>query len=709
MPKAIVRKTRSEKVNGATVMNKWLLVGSLSFALLSAAQSVLCAGNQTVPISRTKPDGTPNRAAWMAEGRFGLMTHYLPTPPPGSKAERQAWLDRTVDAFDLAAYMRRFDETGADWLAFTIIQNNGAFLSPNPVIPPQAELLMSRRDLMMELAQQLHQRGKGLIIYMPSDIETSISSRSGVKPEDYGAWYRSLVRAYSEKFGKLLHGWWFDSCVALPNERWQEWLAACRAGNPDSAVAFSGAEFCTGGPIEPRCPIEDYHAGEIHILDGGRIRRDFLIPGARFTIDPDGVMRKEGDSEPLRYHMPTGQFIGNVQWHCLLPLDLTFNPAIPSRLCRYSDTELFGFVDAVKSVGGAITINVPIDFTNGRIPDDSHAQLVRLRGHLDKWRKLAPTPAPGADAPPEKAVGSFKGVETSQVDDRLGEMIAIPAGRFLMGNNGHEGFGAPEEFPQHSVDLPEYQIGKYEVTRGQYRRFIEAGGYEDPRHWSADGWKWKETNDLIYAWLNGKFNRASRPDPQEKRRAPERWADEQEWTGHGLGHPRFTQTDHHPVVGVTFYEAEAYCKWAGGRLPTEAEWEKAARWDEKHQRAYVWPWGDAWDPERCNNPEDHNPAGGGYGVNQSAPVGSYPKGASPYGCMDMVGNAWEWIASRSKSHPGNPAPYDHGDAYRLVKGGCWDDGPSASTRCSARTWYLPLNSSGTGPGDSDYIGFRVAR
>ena len=113
---------------------------------------------------------------------------------------------------------------------------------------------MSRRDLMLELAQQLQQRGKRLIIYMPSDIETSISSRSGVKPEDYGTWYRSLVRAYSEKFGKLHHGWWFDSCVPLPNERWEEWLAACRAGNPDSAVAFSGAEFCTGGPIEPRAP-----------------------------------------------------------------------------------------------------------------------------------------------------------------------------------------------------------------------------------------------------------------------------------------------------------------------------------------------------------------------------------------------------------------------------------------------------------------------
>ena len=89
-------------------------------------------------------------------------------------------------------------------------------------------------------------------------------------------------------------------------------------------------------------------------------------------------MQKEGNNEPPRYHMPTSQFIGNVQWHCLLPLDLTFNPAIPNRLCRYSDAELFGFVKAVKSVGGAITINVPLDIANGRIAEDSHAQLVRL-------------------------------------------------------------------------------------------------------------------------------------------------------------------------------------------------------------------------------------------------------------------------------------------------------------------------------------------
>jgi formylglycine-generating enzyme required for sulfatase activity len=323
--------------------------------------------------------------------------------------------------------------------------------------------------------------------------------------------------------------------------------------------------------------------------------------------------------------------------------------------------------------------------------------------------EMAPAAPPEAtEAPPQKGIMDSNQTAAINADDRLGEMITIPAGSFLMGNNGHEGFGGPEEFPPHRVYLPAYQIGKYEVTRGQYRRFMEAGGYEDPRYWSPDGWKWKESNDLVYAGMYGKFTRVLRPDNARKRREPEHWAAEQEWIGHGHDHPRFTQTDNHPVVGVTYYEAQAYCQWAGGRLPTEAEWEKAARWDDKQQQARTWPWGDTWDPEKCNNPEDHNPAGGGYRVNQSAPVGSYPAGASPYGCLDMAGNAWEWVADRSKSHPGNPEPFDHTDVYRLVKGGCWDDGPSG-VRCSSRIWYLPPSSSGTGPGDSDYIGFRVAR
>ena len=177
---------------------------------------------------------------------------------------------------------------------------------------------------------------------------------------------------------------------------------------------------------------------------------------------------------------------------------------------------------------------------------------------------------------------------TSDHESRLGVLITIPAGPFLMGNNGKEPFSAAAELPQHEVDVAAFQIGKYEVTRGEYRRFIKGGGYDNSSYWSDDGWAWKQ-----------KVNRTE----------PAQWAAEQSWVGHGYGPHQFTQTDKHPVVGVTYFEAEAYCKWAGGRLPTEAEWEKAARWTGTN--ANVFPWGDEWDPEKCNHLKDSNPAGGG--------------------------------------------------------------------------------------------------
>lgn len=286
------------------------------------------------------------------------------------------------------------------------------------------------------------------------------------------------------------------------------------------------------------------------------------------------------------------------------------------------------------------------------------------------------------------------------IDQYPGEMITIPAGEFIMGNNK----GSWEEQPEHSVYLQTYQIGKYEVTRGEFRKFMEAGGYDDPKYWSPEGWAWKEGNTIVYAGMYGSVSYEKNPAKEGKRNAPQYWEAEQEWKGHGYGHPRFVQTDKHPVIGVTYYEAEAYCRWAGGRLPTEAEYEKAARWTGSH--SYLYPYGDKWDPEKSNNPGDENPAGGGYRVNQSAPVGSYPAGASPYGCMDMIGNAYEWCADWAKSYPGCSKPFDYTGKYHMVKGGCWDD-PEIS--CAYRSWYLPPGSSGTGPGDSDYIGFRMAR
>ena len=226
------------------------------------------------------------------------------------------------------------------------------------------------------------------------------------------------------------------------------------------------------------------------------------------------------------------------------------------------------------------------------------------------------------------------------------QMIYIPAGEFLMGNNGHEPYSYPDELPQHKVYLTGYWIGKFEVTRGQYKKFIEAGGYDNQAYWSPEGWIWKSS-----------------------RKEPGMWVEKSLWDS-----PEFTQTDDHPVVGVSYYEAEAFCKWAGFDLPTEAQWEKAARWDGKHAR--VFPWGDEWDAQKCNNWNDDL-----YKGYQSAPVGSYPSGASPYGCMDMGGNLWEWCRDW----------YDPDYYSKKPKGG-WVDpqGPASGGRCRVMrggSWY----------------------
>jgi formylglycine-generating enzyme required for sulfatase activity len=237
-----------------------------------------------------------------------------------------------------------------------------------------------------------------------------------------------------------------------------------------------------------------------------------------------------------------------------------------------------------------------------------------------------------------------------------GEMIFVPAGPFLMGNSGSEGECGSSEMPQRSVDLPGYWIGKYEVTRGEYQQFMDAGGYSNPEYWSSAGWSWKGS-----------------------RTEPNRWAATQVWYA-----PSFTQTANHPALVVTYYEAEAFCKWAGVYLPTEAQWEKAARWTGSHSNVY--PWGNTWDAEKCNNFSDHNEAGGGYERFATAPVGSYRSGASPYGCHDMAGNVWEGCRDWYKSYPGRARPFDHTNKYRVLRGGSWYSVGSGygAVRCAYR-------------------------
>jgi formylglycine-generating enzyme required for sulfatase activity len=240
-----------------------------------------------------------------------------------------------------------------------------------------------------------------------------------------------------------------------------------------------------------------------------------------------------------------------------------------------------------------------------------------------------------------------------------GEMIYIPPGYFQMGATIYTYDPTPSEWPQHYVHLDGYWIGKYEVTRGQYRKFIAAGGYNNPAYWSADGWYYRNLyNTNQPAW----------------------------WDESWLWDKSQFQTDNHPVVGVSWYEAEAYCNWAGLRLPTEAEWEKAAHWNPSRNCATVYPWGDDWDTSKCNWWLDSL-----YPNNYTAPVGSYPAGASYYGCLDMAGNVWEWVndwmgPAYYREFPSggwvNPTgPPSNPMKTKVLKGGSWWQDCPGTYRC----------------------------
>ncbi len=216
------------------------------------------------------------------------------------------------------------------------------------------------------------------------------------------------------------------------------------------------------------------------------------------------------------------------------------------------------------------------------------------------------------------------------------EMVWVPAGEFLMGSTDDE--GVRDERPQRKVYLDGYWMYKTEVTVAQYRKFCEATNREMPE---APEWGWKED---------------------------------------------------HPVVNVSWQDAADYARWAGASLPTEAQWEKAARGTDGR----VFPWGNEWDAGACANSVS-------WSLKGTKPVGSCPAGASPYGCVDMAGNAWEWCADwYDEAYYGNEAPSRNppgpaSGGYRVLRGGSWYDVSYGSFRCAYRYYCLPdyrYNNSG---------------
>jgi iron(II)-dependent oxidoreductase len=251
----------------------------------------------------------------------------------------------------------------------------------------------------------------------------------------------------------------------------------------------------------------------------------------------------------------------------------------------------------------------------------------------------------------------------------------VPAGPFTMGTSA-EPWALDNERPAHTADLPAFLIDRAPVTNGQYQEFVDAGGYANPRWWSTEGWAHRMRAGLF---------------------GPMHWHGDGTYTRFGRREPLVPDE---PVVHVCWYEAEAYAAWAGKRLPTEAEWEKAARFDPATGRSRRYPWGDE-DPE-----ERH--ANLGQRHLSPAPVGAYPAGASPAGVHQLIGDVWEWTSSDFAGYPGFAAfPYDEyskvffGPEYKVLRGGSFGTDRSAC-RGTFRNWDYPIRR-------QIFSGFRCAR
>jgi len=250
-------------------------------------------------------------------------------------------------------------------------------------------------------------------------------------------------------------------------------------------------------------------------------------------------------------------------------------------------------------------------------------------------------------------------------------MALVPAGDFWMGSGEADPAAEQDELPQRLVHVDAFYIDRTPVTHLHFERFVRETGYvtQAERRGSPRTWR----NPTGRGWSYGKG---------------------------GSGRPQ--NLDSHPVVCVSWEDAQAYCMWAGKRLPSEAEWEKAARGRD----ARLYPWGNFWDAERANNRDVTREELLGrmariFANRGTLAVGCFPNGTSPYGILDMAGNECEWVQDAWRPYPGGPPPSEPAsERHRVIRGGSWwDSDPAAALRCARRTRALK-------DADQPYVGFR---
>jgi iron(II)-dependent oxidoreductase len=257
------------------------------------------------------------------------------------------------------------------------------------------------------------------------------------------------------------------------------------------------------------------------------------------------------------------------------------------------------------------------------------------------------------------------------------ELIEIPAGECIIGAPA-EGFAYDNERPRHLTDVRGYLIAATPITNATYLHFVEGGGYERREWWSDEGWAWKEQYDI------------TRPGAWTADRSAE-------WR---LGRLEPLHPDR-PVVHISWFEADAFARAHGARLPTEVEWEKAATWDQEQNLARPYPWGSQ--PPVAGLHANVDQLGRG-----TAPAGAYPAGASPSGLLGTIGDVWEWTDSSFDGYQGfEPYPYrEYSEpffqaGYRVLRGGSWATRSRVATP-TFRNWDHPERR-------QIFSGLRIAR
>jgi len=428
------------------------------------------------------------------------------------------------------------------------------------------------------------------------------------------------------------------------------------------------------------------------------------------------ALRGQGDCRPIVDYLST--HVGDAAWREVSLLTVPY----------------LGIIQQLDRVAGAV-----VEALVAEQPGDPGAAVI-LAGQAVLDAGATGVPAHARQSVTGALIAAMQSVEVTPILRReaglilgvlgwrppdLDAFVEIPAGPFLMGSVKTDDQAYDDEKPQHEHTLSGYYISRYPVTNDQFRPFVEGDGYTNRAYWTEQGWAWREGAEADLSVWDGvkdekKWKQRRREwlaqRPVEKRDRPYYWGDP------SLGAPLC------PVVGITWFEAYAYTRWlekqwqvsssklqvwSDGqieslairnsqfaiRLPSEVEWEKAARGPD----GLIYPWGNEW-REDCANTEESE-------LKLTSPVGIFPKGDSPYGVSDMVGNVWEWTRSRYEErtvfendykYPYNPEDgreKPEGIKIPVLRGGSWSSN-QRNARCAARGRDNPGNFNAN-------IGFRV--